>query len=844
MPIDLPEYCLVVLIGASGAGKTTFARKHFAATEVISSDVCRGLVSDDPNDLAATPDAFEVLEFIARKRLAARRLTVIDATNVRAEDRAGLVRMARDYHALAVAIVFDLPERVCHARNAERPDRDFGPHVVRNQTRSLRRSIKRLGREGFRYRYRFESEADVDAAAIERRRLWTDRRDDAGPFDIIGDVHGCFDELAALLDKLGYRISENQGRYELSHPEDRRVVFLGDLVDRGPRVVDCLRLAMDAVEQGAALCVAGNHEAKLLRKLRGRNVKLSHGLDATVEQMATQPPEFHDRVAGFIDGLISHYAFDDGRLAVAHAGMREDLLNRSSGVVRSFALYGETTGETDEFGFPVRYDWAAEHRGRTAIIYGHTPVASAEWINRTICIDTGCVYGGSLTALRYPERELVSVEALRTYYERIGPPPADPPPDAYTDVLDIDDVRGKRIIDTRFQPSITVRRENAAAALEAMSRFAVDPRWLVYLPPTMAPCGASERDGLLEHPDQAFGYYRANHVRKVVCEEKHMGSRAIAVVCRDADAAAKRFGVAAQAAGIVYTRTGREFFKDPGFERELLRRLRAAADRCDLWGRFDTDWFCLDCELMPWSAKAGDLVRTHYQPVADAARLGLGEAVAALEAAAERSPDATGLLERYRARAAMAEDYQTALGHYNWPVASVDDLKLAPFHLLATAGAMHGDKDHGWHLAELAKLAAEDPVLTATDHRVVDLEDEASRGAAIAWWETLTAAGGEGMVVKPWNFVVRDEHGLVQPAVKCRGAEYLRIIYGPEYTAEENLARLRQRSLRSKRSLARREFALGLEALARFVEREPLTRVHECVFAVLAMESEPVDPRL
>ena len=257
--------------------------------------------------------------------------------------------------------------------------------------------------------------------------------------------------------------------------------------------------------------------------------------------MEPQPAAFHGRVAAFIDALVSHYVLDGGKLAVAHAGMRADLMNRSSGAVREFALYGETTGETDEFGFPVRYDWAADYRGDAAVVYGHTPVTNAAWVNRTICIDTGCVFGGRLTALRYPERELVSVPAARTYYEPVGPRPGDDRPDRQdAGVLDIDDVRGKRILETRWQRNITVRAENAAAALEVMSRFAVDPRWLIYLPPTMSPCATSDRDGLLEHPAEAFQYFRANGVTAVICEEKHMGSRAVAVVCRDADAAGSR----------------------------------------------------------------------------------------------------------------------------------------------------------------------------------------------------------------------------------------------------------------------------------------------------------------
>ena len=847
MRIAIPEYCLLVLVGASGSGKSTFARKHFAPTEVISSDACRAMVSDDATDQSVTRDAFEVLEFIARKRLAARRLTVVDATSVRPEDRARLVRLAREYHAFAVAIVFDLPERVCQDRNAQRPDRDFGPRVVRNHVRLLRRSLKRLGREGFRYRFQFRSEEEVDAAVVERQPLWTDRRDDLGPFDIIGDVHGCFDELEALLDRLGYRIEPRDEGFAVSHHQARRLVFLGDLVDRGPKVVDCLRLVMDSVAGGVALCVPGNHETKLLRHLRGRRVRMTHGLDTTVAQMAEEPSAFHDRVAEFIDGLVSHYVLDGGKLAVAHAGMREGMLNRSSGAVREFALYGETTGETDEFGFPVRYDWASEYRGDAAVVYGHTPVAEAEWQNGTICIDTGCVFGGKLTALRYPERELVAVPAAKTYYAPTGRGFEGNVETGSDDVLDIKDVLGKRIVGTRLIPNVTVREENAAAALEVMARFAVDPRWLIYLPPTMSPCATSETRDLLEHPASAFGYYRTNDVDRVICQEKHMGSRAVLVVCRDEETARRRFGVDGESAGVVYTRTGRRFFADPNrddFERQVLDRVRRAADGCGFWDRFDTSWLCLDAELMPWSVKAEDLIRSQYEGVADAATLGLAKAVDALDRAGKDGRDTGNLLEGFRRKAEMVHGYAASVGRYNWKVDSVDDLKLAPFHLLATEGAVHDGMDHGWHMTQLADLCQGDALLAETDHRVVDLDDDAGCADAVAWWEELTAAGGEGMVVKPWNFVAQSGKSLVQPAIKCRGREYLRIVYGPEYTAEENLRRLRQRSLGAKRSLARREFALGLEALHRFVEHEPLRRVHECVFAVLAMESEPVDPRL
>jgi protein phosphatase len=852
MQIILPELSLLLLIGPSGAGKSTFARRHFRPSEVISSDACRGLVADDENDQSATADAFDVLHYIARKRLAAGRLTVIDATNVQPEARRPLIALAREYHMLPVAVVFDLPERICQERNQARPDRAFGPHVIRRQIQELHRSLRGLQREGFRYIFTLDSPTAAAAATVARQPLWNNRRHEHGPFDLIGDVHGCYDELAELLAKLGYEPRPDDGVY--AHPAGRKAIFLGDLVDRGPKTPAVLRLVMAMAAAETALCVPGNHDAKLLRKLRGREVKISHGLAETLAQLAEEPPEFSAQVAGFIDGLISHYLLDDGKLVVAHAGMKHEMQGRGSGRVRDFALYGETTGETDEFGLPVRYNWAADYRGPATVVYGHTPVPAPEWLNNTINIDTGCVFGGRLTALRYPERELVAVPARATYAQPsrpLYPPPAAPALSAqqqHDQLLDIGDVLGKRLIATRLQRQVTIREENAIAALEVMSRFAIDPRWLIYLPPTMSPSATSRRPGLLEHPDEAFAYYRDAGVPTVICEEKHMGSRAVLLLCRDEAAARRRFGVEREGIGVCYTRTGRRFFDDAALEAGLLGRVGVAAERAGLWQELDSDWLLLDCELMPWSAKAQDLLLRQYAPVGAAAALATQAALAALDAAAARGQDVGDLPARYAARAAMAADYRAAYRRYCWPVRGLADLRLAPFHLLASEGAVHTNRDHRWHMATLARLAQADdadaPLLLATATQEVELDDPASVAAGVAWWEALTSGGGEGMVVKPLDFVAQGERGLLQPAVKCRGREYLRIIYGPEYSAPEHLERLRQRGLGAKRSLALREFALGVEGLERFARGEPLRRIHECVFGVLALESEPVDPRL
>lgn len=868
--LAVPDLSLVVLVGTTGSGKSTFARRHFLPTQVVSSDFCRGLVSDDENDQSATPDAFAVLHYIAGKRLAAGRLTVVDATNVQPEARRQLIQLAREHDVLPVAIVLDTPENVCVRRNSERPDRAGLPaHVIPRQRRELRRSLKHLEREGFRRVHVLRGEEEIEAAEITLERRYNDLRHLTGPFDIIGDIHGCRAELETLLTALGYVVErDGLGRPAgARHPEGRTAVFVGDLVDRGPDSPGVLRLVMGMVAAGAALCVPGNHENKLGRYLKGRKVQQTHGLAETVEQLAKEDaadPDFRRRVQEFIDTLVSHYVLDGGALVVCHAGLPEKYHGRTSGRVRSYALYGDTTGETDEFGLPVRYPWAEEYRGRAAVVYGHTPTPTASWLNNTICLDTGCVFGGKLTALRWPERELVDVPAERVWYEPVKPLRTAAPGGADGRPLDLADVAGRRVVETRHMGRIAVKEENAAAALEVMSRFAIDPRLLAYLPPTMAPCATAKEDtsggaadgGYLEHPAEAFAAYRAEGVRRVVCEEKHMGSRAVALVCRDAEVARERFGVTGtgpggEVTGALHTRTGRPFFDDPEVTERVLARIREAISRAGLWAELDTDWLLIDAELMPWSLKSSGLLRRQYAAVGAASGAVFPEALSALEAAAGRGVEGMagpgGLLDRQRDRSAHAAAFTEAYRRYCWPVEDLDGVRFAPFQLLAARGRNLATVPHDEQLAWLDRMVEQDPsgLLHRTGRLYVDTEDEASVAAGVRWWLELTEAGGEGMVVKPVQSFLRTADGrLVQPGIKCRGREYLRIIYGPEYTRPDNLARLRVRHLGHKRSLALREYALGLEALDRLADGEPLWRVHEAVFAVLALESEPVDPRL
>lgn len=698
------------------------------------------MVSDDENDQDASPAAFDVLHYLVGKRLALGRLTVVDATNLEERSRRPLLELADEHNVAAVAFVLDVPSEICEQRTSQREDRELSPGALPQQLRQFEVATRRLQHEGFRQVVSLSGPDEIVGVTVERRRPPTDRRDDQGPFDIIGDVHGCADELVSLLTEMGYEVASD--RAGAAHPDGRRAVFLGDLVDRGPDTPGVLRLVMGMVQAGTALCVPGNHENKLIRALKGNDVTIGHGLAESLEQLAECSEAFRTEVVSFVEGLASHVVLDGGKLVVAHAGLPERMHNRVSRRVYRFALYGDTTGETDELGLPVRYPWAKDYEGPATVVYGHTPVDKPEWLNNTICLDTGCVFGGSLTALRYPENELVSVPAAKVHY---GPRRSFPPD-------------------------------------------AVSAGWLVYLPPRLPPGPASHRPGLLEHPDEVFNLYRQEGVEEVVCEYMHGGNRAVAVVCRDADAAHRRF-VADDAEvppglGVVYDRTGRPFFAAPAVEAQVLQVLRDATGVTSLWEELGSDWLVLDMGIVSTQGPDGEVDR---------------------------------------------------------PV-------LAPFTVLAAESGVHATRDRVWQLDLMERLAgAVADALLPTRYKLVDLTDVISQAEGIAWWQDLTAAGGDGMVVRPrgdGGEVPESSEGSdtatsrpVPPGFACRGPRFLRRLFGADYGEPENLAQLRSRELERDWALAREEHMLGLEGLERFVEGAPLDDVHESVLGAFVLSS-------
>lgn len=843
--ITLNELGLVLLVGPTGAGKTSLASRLFAPHECVSLDACRALVSGDPEDQSATRDASDVAERIIEARLRRRLLTVVDATNVRHEDRQRWIAVAERTHSIVTAIVLDPGMSFCHKHARKREGTRYNPKAVEQHHTLLARDKRKLGKAfGIRNAVWLSSPEEIESATVVRRRSFNDLRHITDPLDVIGDIHGMTDELEALLAKLGWSVAwsgECEDRaVTLSHPENRKLVFVGDAVDRGPRSLDALRIMRSAVESGLGYAVASNHDARISRWLRGQTVSEGGGVETTQAEFDDLSEGFRVSMGEFLDALPAHYVFDGGNLVVAHAGIEESMILGASKAMREFAVYGPKT-PPDADGKSERVDWAKDYRGKASVVYGHVACDEAVWFKNTICIDTAAVYGGELTALRWPEKTLVSVKASHAYAETDKPLFSRKDNRGFLEISHAD-VTGKKYIETSLARRITVEADQMGAAMETLSRFTIDPRLLVYLPPTMSPVESSGIDGFLEHPHQAFDYYRSAGQENVVVETKHMGSRAHILVCRDAAAARARFHTDDDHIGHIWTRNGNPFFKDAD-RRAVLERVALSAS--PLFDELKSDWLLLDAEIMPWNTKAATLIRDQYAPTGKAAQIGTGLVIEALTRFARRGvADVDGQLRHFHARLDNAQAFDKVWRGYSWETPTIDELRVAPFHVLASEGRVHSRERHSTHMRWIDMIVGRDAIMAKTDFTEVSLSDPKALDAVTDKWLHDTGKGAEGIVVKPHSFTVMGEREMIQPALKVRGRDYLRIIYGVDYDLPDNLVRLRERATKSKRARAMREHALGVEALDRLVRREPLRRIHECVAAIIGLESDPSDPRL
>lgn len=861
--IHLPHAGIVLFVGSSNSGKTTvlnrfIAEKVILPSEVVSSDQFRVLVSDiefiiwndRPRDEAdalydeynqISKEAFQAMDFLIEKRCRLNKLTLIDATHLRVEDRKRYLEIAKKHHVPAIAIVLNLPEKELLERDKER-EYPRGRKRIKQQFQQFQKTLRSIKKEGFQRFYILNEE---EIQALEVLRLENPLVIDVGNgIDLIGDIHGCYGEFMDLLRKLGY-IENHEGYYV--HPDGRKILSLGDIMSRGPRSIDTLQFFQKHVEAGLAYMIDSNHGWKIARWLDGRQVTLAHGDEKVEAEFENYEKRFGKEATDAFKKQLkemlleakSHYIIQRNGVNVAvavHAGIKDYYIGKQSPRISDFCRYGDTDG-LDENGKPLRKDWTLFHKSSELILWGHDPKPQPLQINNTLNIDQGVVFGGRLTAFRYPEKDLVSVKAKQDYAnvpdnplkewesKRLAPPNIRKFIDGFA-------------VSTEQNRHIAIAADGVKSALDDLSHFTVPIEEIPYIPPTMSPTPKPSRlEEYLEHPLEAFEYYQANGIDKMVVEKKHMGSRGILFLFKNKQVAKEYVGK--ETLGTIYTRTGRPFFQTDLGERimEMLNR--------DLSGYFEkhnTDFVLLDAEILPWNLKAKELILNQYAHVGEMALLDRKKIKQMLEKAIENGKGVTEWLQETKVELVEAEIFNEVYQNYCWETEGIEGIQIAPFHTLAHSNQSFFDHPHVWHMEKNREFSRLSSLFIETKYRVVS--DEASMEAAIKWWEEMTENGHEGFVVKPENFVARHKGKLLQPAIKVRGRKYLHIIYGIDYLKPENLVRLKQRNAGKKQRNALKEFCLGLEAVQRFVQRESLERVHECVLGVLALEAEPIDPRL
>lgn len=863
MRIALPHAGIVLLIGPSNSGKSTLlnqlvAQNKISASEIVSSDIFRLTVSDQdfiswgsrPQDEAAvlmdqyqeiSKEAFSIMDAVIEARCRLNKTVFVDATHLWADDRAKYIRLAKKHNVPIVAIVLDLPERVLLDRDESR-ENPRGKRRIKQQFQVFRNEKRSIKKEGFASVYMVK-----DTEELELSRFQNPLEADIGQgIDLIGDIHGCFSEFLKLLTKLGYQ-ENHEGLYK--HPEGRKIVSVGDVMSRGPESIKTMQFFDQHIKAGLAYMIDSNHGWKIARWLDGRDVVLSHGDEKVEEEFvrfekekgSDEASELKQQLKELLLNSPSHLVFKKNGVPVlvcAHAGIKDQFIGKESESVSDFCRFGDTGG-FDANGKPIRNDWTISHANRLLIVWGHDPKPKPLMINNTINIDQGAVFGGELTAYRFPEREFAFIKAEQDYSgthdnpliewekHRLNPPNIGKFLHGYS-VL------------TEELGEIKVPQDVIKPAIDAVSHYTVPIEQLVYIPPTMSPTPKpSSLDGYLEHPKEAIEYFRSNGIQKMIAEKKHMGSRAVLFLFKNEEAAEKHTGI--PSLGTIYTRTGKQFF-DKATEEKLVGQLNSELHHKNYFENHKTDYVLFDAEIMPWNLKAKELISSQYAHVAENALLDRSFLRDKLKSGLNLNTGLTDLLKEYEQKLENAEIFNDVFQKYCWDVESLQAIQIAPFHVLAHSGEVFFDKPHAWHMEMNRQLAQGSDLFVETEFKMIS--DEASEQEVVEWWEAITEDGHEGLIIKPEFYIPRHKGKLLQPAIKVRGRKYLSIIYGMDYLELKNLSRLKNRNTGKKQKLALKEFALGIEGLLRYRNGESLERVHECVLATLALESDPVDPRL
>ncbi|UII56565.1 polynucleotide kinase-phosphatase [Cytobacillus spongiae] len=864
MDVVLPYAGIVLLVGPSNSGKSTLIKEfvdkgELLSSEMVSSDEVRLLVSDTdfidwkhrPSDEAdalyeeyqrISVEAFGLMDRLIETRCRMNKLTVVDATHLHPDDRKRYIEMARRYHVPIVAIVLDVEQNILLERDEQR-DQPRGKRRIRQQYQVFKREKRFIKKEGYRATFFIKNPEDIQ---LKRHRENPIELDVDNGIDVIGDIHGCYDELIELLLKLGYKKHE-EGYF--IHPEGRRFLSLGDVMSRGPRSIETMQFFMEHVDRGLAFMIDSNHGWKIARWLDGRKVTLAHGDELVEEEMKKfkeehgeeQTQQLKEELKSFLLGAPSHYLLRKNgvpTLVCTHAGIKDEFIGKQSYDVSDFCRYGDNEG-LDENGKPIRKDWTIHHKTSTLVVWGHDPKPKPLMMNHTVNIDQGVVFGGELTALRYPEKEFVSVKAKRDYsggsrnpLKELEKKRLDPPNIAKF-------INGYKVL-TEDVGEIHVPKEYCISALDDVSHFTIPIEELVYIPPTMSPTPIpSVLEDYLEHPKEVIEYYRSMGVERMVAEKKHMGSRGILMIYRDKETGLKHVG--RETLGVIYTRSGRRFFA-PEVEKDVLKRLNQALTRYDYFKTYETDYVLLDAEIMPWNLKARELISNQYGHVSEHAILDRSFIKRKLEEAVDSNHNLEAWLSDYDKKLDNAKLFKEVFQKYCWDIEDISNIQIAPFHVLAHSHETFFDKPHTWHMEMNHEFAKMDGLFVETEYMVID--DSSSEQAVIEWWETITSEGHEGIVIKPDIFITKSKGKLIQPAMKVRGRKYLHIIYGMDYLLPNNLERLKKRNVSKKQKLALKEFSLGVEGIRRLVGGESIERIHECVLGTLAMEADAVDPRL
>lgn len=867
---------IIVLCGPSSAGKTTFTNKFFPHVKALRSEEFRILLQDTnekktvPSQVEHDTDyerldrvnytdygevsegAFSLMKEALKLRAKKNKLTVIDATNLLPSDIFSYITIAKEQHVPISLAFFKLPLETILEQNQKReqPESEIR---IRKQYSSLKRIIRKFDSERKLKKYNVHKAHYINS--LEELEVEVLENPFVIPLeqglDVLGDGHGLLESRLQLFEKLGYVRSED-GLYR--HPNNRKFVYLNDEASRGSLPVEsekygkypsiAMMVSMKRhVEEGLAYAVDSNHNFKIWQWLKGKQVQMQNGNETVVEEFEAFEQEYGEEKTSalkeelglFLQSLPSHLIVEDRgvqRAVIVHGGIKDEYIGKDTLPIRDYCRFGDRK----------KREWKKEHRNKMLIVWGHEVHLASFEDNNTLNIDSGGYCGHFLTALRYPEMELVQEKVMKSFVpdeenpilqqqkKRFNPP-------SYTKFLEDFEV-------TTAHGKVFASKKYTKEALEFASTRMDRMEHAFYIPPTMSPTPTtSELADFLEHPKEAFEYYREKGVSHVVCQKKHMGSRAYITLYKTEEVAKEYTNI--KTLGKILSRNSAPFFKKD-VEEKVVKQLHE--DLQPYFEKNQTDFILLDCEIMPWNLKSAGLIRAQYGLTSNVAIHTRELHIQRLQEFQEnRNVLVTEELQDAEKKLDNAKRFHKAFTYYCWDsdVHKLEGIQIAPFHVLAFSKGANFNKTNEWHMKQAQELSTLSSLIVPTEYKLIDLDKEEEVEEATNWWLEMTKQGHEGMVMKPLDFLSYDENEeLIQPAIKIRGREYLRIIYGMDYLEEENLGFHKTRSASKKMKNAIQEFTLSLESMTRFLQKDTVERVHEVIIAALSHANEPMDPRL